>query len=219
MTPAASPVPRPSEPVKRQSPYEQQSYGFANVMDISRKTLDAHIELYKGYLTQTNAIFAMIAGAEAKAWADQVTRPRESLARRLAFEQNGVKLHELYFEQLDGDKRAQAPAAGSVATEAMDSAFGGFDKWRNDIRALGTTRGVGWVVSSWDPSVEQLANTWVDLHHLGVPAGSRIVYVVDLWEHAFWNDFGAAGRAKYVDSVLDNTDWSVVEERFGPVIT
>jgi Fe-Mn family superoxide dismutase len=219
MTPAASPAPRASEPVKRQSPYEQQSYAFASVKDISRQTLDAHIELYKGYLTQTNSIIAAITSADPKSWADQVARPRESLARRLSFEQNGVKLHELYFEQLDGETRAAAPAAGSVATEAMDSAFGGFDRWRNDIRALGATRGVGWVVSSWDPSVEQLANVWVDLHHLSVPAGSRIVYVVDLWEHAFWNDFGSAGRAKYVDKVLENTDWSVVEERFGPVIT
>ena len=79
---------------------------------------------------------------------------------------------------------------------------------------LATTRGIGWVVAAWDRSAGQLVNLWVDLHHLLLPAGHDVVFVLDLWEHAYWNDFGPKGRGAYSKFVLANTDWQVVESRF-----
>jgi len=41
------------------------------------------------------------------------------------------------------------------------------------------------------------------------------VFVLDLWEHAYLRDFGVRGREQWVETVLDNTSWKVIEERCG----
>jgi len=197
-------------------PYREQRYEFREFPagGLSARALATHLELYRGYLTQTNALLGAALGPELRRNAAAVMRPRESIARRTSFELNGVKLHEWYFEQLAGRGGVAAPASASLAMEAMDVAFGGFEPWRDDIEALATVRGIGWVVSAHDPTGGQLVNLWADLHHLLVPAGLEVVFALDLWEHAYWDDFGPRGRGQYARFVLDNTDWQVVEARF-----
>lgn len=197
-------------------PYREQRFEFREFRagGLSSRALGTHLELYRGYLAQANALLGAVLDPEPRRNAAAVMRPRESIARRTSFELNGVKLHEWYFEQLAGRGGVAAPASASVAMEAMDVAFGGFDAWRDDIESLATVRGIGWVVAAHDPTGGQLVNLWADLHHLLVPAGLEVVFVLDLWEHAYWDDFGPKGRAQYARFVLDNTDWQVVEARF-----
>jgi len=196
--------------------YREQEFQFRSFDGgLTAATLATHLELYRGYIAQTNDLFVALADPALRREAGAVTRPREAVSRRMSFELNGVKLHEWYFEQLAGSSGVRVPDSSSVAAEAMDVAFGGFDGWRADVEALATTRGIGWVVTAWDRSSGQLVNVWADLHHLLLPAGHDIVFVLDLWEHAYWNDFGPKGRGAYSKFILGNTDWQVVEARFG----
>jgi superoxide dismutase, Fe-Mn family len=195
--------------------YREQEFQFRKFEGgLSPATLATHLELYRGYLAQTNELVGALADPAVRREAGTVTRPREALSRRMSFELNGVKLHEWYFEQLAGQSGARAPDSSSVAAEAMDVGFGGFEGWRADVEALATTRGIGWVVAAWDRGAGQLVNLWADLHQLHLPAGHEIVFVLDLWEHAYWNDFGPKGRGDYSKFVLASTDWQVVEARF-----
>ena len=73
-------------------------------------------------------------------------------------------------------------------------------------------RGPGWVLAYWDAQSQRLVNGWIDLHEL--TGTESVVFVLDLWEHAYWNDFGPEGRASYVDTILQFTDWAVVARRF-----
>jgi Fe-Mn family superoxide dismutase len=204
-----------SSPPRDDQAYREQPFQFRKFeAGLSAETLATHLELYRGYLTQTNELVAALADPALRREAAAVTRPREALSRRMSFELNGVKLHEWYFEQLTGQSGARVPDSSSVAAEAMDVAFGGFEGWRADVEMLATTRGIGWVVAAWDSDAGQLVNLWADLHHLLLPAGHEIVFVLDLWEHAYWNDFGPEGRGAYSKFILANTDWQVVEARF-----
>jgi Fe-Mn family superoxide dismutase len=207
----------PAVRVPRDDPsYQEQSFAFRafGAGGLSAHALGTHVELYRGYLAETNALLGAVLVPDARRNAAATARPRESVARRTSFELNGVKLHESYFEQLAGRGGVSRPGAASVAAEAMDVCFDGHDAWREDILALATIRGVGWVVSAYDAAAGQLLNLWVDLHHLMLPAGLEIVFVLDLWEHAYWEDFGPTGRGAYARFVLDNTDWQVLEARF-----
>ena len=38
-----------------------------------------------------------------------------------------------------------------------------------------------------------------------------------MWEHAFILDYGATGKAKYLDAFFKNLNWGVVEKRFAAV--
>jgi Fe-Mn family superoxide dismutase len=64
-----------------------------------------------------------------------------------------------------------------------------------------------------DAETNRIFNTWIDLHHLAVPAAAQVIFVVDLWEHAYLLDFAPSDRGKYVECILSNTDWSVVDKR------
>lgn len=197
----------------RREAYVPVEYALERVRGLSRASIDMHINLYHAYATQANALYNTVRSGSALHGAPATTHSREGLSRRWSFEVSGVRLHEWYFEQLDGQPGQRAPAAGSVAMEFMDESFGGFDAWLADVLVLSETRGVGWVVTLLDAPAQVLSNVWVDLHQLSVPSGQQVVFALDLWEHAYWTQFGSAGRKDYVRTVLDNTDWRVVEQR------
>jgi superoxide dismutase, Fe-Mn family len=174
---------------------------------LSAPAIKAHLELYKGYVEHTDAVLRQL-DTPSPAPLPAALTPRETLARRLSFEGNGALLHELFFEQL------AAPGAGEDPTfsTALAQRYGSFDKWQEDVLELGTTRGPGWVLTCLhrDSLIE---NFWIDLHELGTPAGSAVLYAVDLWEHAYWTDYGAKGREKYMRDLLAHSNWAVAGKR------
>lgn len=178
---------------------------------LSRETLAAHVELYRGYLKQLNGLLAALQAGAGKAGDPESAQRRQAIADRYAFEANGVRLHELYFAQLGGGDTAPAPR-GALAAE-LTNAFGGIEEWRADLATVAGTRGIGWAVTAWDPDAGCLTNQWLDLHERGVPANQQIVFALDLWEHAYLADYGSAGREKYIDAVLEAVNWPVIEER------
>ena len=84
--------------------YREASFKFREFGSpgLSAPTLATHLDLYRGYLSQSNELLAAMADLSLRRSAGGVARPRESVARRLSFELDGVKLHEWYFEQLAG---------------------------------------------------------------------------------------------------------------------
>lgn len=197
--------------------YDEMTFEFAAAQAVSKEALKAHVALYGGYVMHTNQLLEALRALLTGGPPPDASCRRESLSRRLAFELNGLVLHEHLFEQMEEPTSAEGPRSDSCATQAMDHAYGGFESWRADIKLLAQTRGVGWVATFWDPDADYLINGWIDLHHLNVPAGQRLVFVLDLWEHAYGGDFGAAQRAAYVDATLAHTNWRVVERRCQPL--
>jgi Fe-Mn family superoxide dismutase len=199
---------------ERREPYAAQAFELKRPAGVSAESHGAHWALYSAYVEETNQVLATVRDGLARSERNgAAARPRETLARRLSFERNAVVLHELYFEQLCGERGQQAPSPSSVLMESMDSCFGGFGRWRDDVLDVASTRGVGWVITTWDPAASVLANVWVDLHHLSCPVGQRVIFALDLWEHAYWSDYGAKGRADFARDTVEGTRWEVVESR------
>ena len=136
---------------------------------------------------------------------------RDGLVRRYAFEQNGVFLHETFFEALGGGRGS--PAANGAFSDAVDISYGGFDTWKQDVVELGKTRGVGWVITCRSRSENRLLNVWVDDHTRGLIPGFDPVVAFDLWEHAYLLDFKPSRRPDYLQVLFDNMNWDVVESR------
>ena len=185
--------------------YEVRQFDLSGVQGLSKKAIDLHLGLYKGYVDNLNKLLE-----QAPAGGSPLVN--DGYNRRFAFEFNGVKLHELFFEQLAG-KRQAVQADGELG-KAVKQGFTDFNGWRSRIEGLAATRGVGWVMTLRERGTSRLHNFWCDLHHLHMPADSQIVFVLDVWEHAFLIDFTPAQKAEYVKTVLDNVDWAVVEKRF-----
>lgn len=186
--------------------YQVRNFDLSGVEGLSKKAIDLHLSLYKGYVENLNKLLEQVPQGKAPPGL-----ALDGYARRFAFEYNGVMLHELFFEALAGKKRQ--PEDDGTFSRSLNQGYGGFDAWKGAVENLAKTRGVGWVLTVRERGSQRLHNCWIDLHHYSVPANSDVVFVLDCWEHAFMLDFTPAQRADYAKIILQNTDWSVVESR------
>jgi superoxide dismutase, Fe-Mn family len=176
---------------------------------ISDSQLEQHFKLYEGYVKNTNLLREQTADLLSKGQGDSPTFAE--LNRRLPFEQNGMVLHEYYFDNLTPNG-AELTKGGALA-KAIDESFGSFDNYKKDLLTLAKSRGVGWVLTLQDPTNGWLGNRWVTLHQDGNIAGYRPLVVLDVWEHAWTVDYKPTERAKYLDAFFANVSWKVAESR------
>lgn len=172
---------------------------------ISKEQLDVHMTLYQGYVTNFNGLMQdrenyLKNPADSRAFSD--------LTRRIAFEYDGIRLHELYFNNLKSGAEA-----GAKFQNAAISSFGSFEEWKADFSKVLTIRGIGWGIVFFDKENNQLINTFVADHEIGHLATLNPVLVIDLWEHAFSVDFKPTEKAKYLEVIWKNIGWDAVEER------
>ncbi|MBN2206378.1 MAG: superoxide dismutase [Candidatus Aminicenantes bacterium] len=173
----------------------------------SETLLKNHFTLYQGYVANTNKVLDIMAqlAKDGKA----ATPEFAEIKRRLGWEFNGMRLHELYFENLGG--KAGLDPNGRLA-KAMAASFGSVEAWEKDFRATGAMRGIGWAVLYEDPVNGRLINFWINEHDVAHPAGCRPLLIMDVFEHAFMLDYGLK-RADYIEAFFKAVDWTAVEAR------
>ena len=185
---------------------------LSGLAGISDAQVSEHLELYGGYVKQVNALVQELSEMRA----DRAQSGKDfSLAegtRRLAYEYDGMVLHELYFSNLKPGSEAR-PSERPAVGRALAETYGSVDDWQANFNAIGGMRGIGWVILYQDPVNGRLVNQWISLHQDGIPARWKPILVMDVWEHAFMRDYKATERAKYVDAFFKNVDWTVVDQR------
>lgn len=170
--------------------------------------LKNHFTLYQGYVANTNKVAETLAAMAAEGR----TGPEYAeLRRRWGWEWNGMRLHELYFENLGG--KGTLDPAGKLG-KAIAKEFGSADAWRKEFLAVGAMRGIGWVVLYRDRVSGRLFNQWINEHDVGHLAGCDPLLVMDVFEHAFLTDYGIK-RADYLQAFWKAVRWDAVEKRLG----
>ncbi len=174
----------------------------------SDKALETHFTLYQGYVTNTNKLTDEL---KKLVDTDQATTPAfAEMKRRLGWEFNGMRLHELYFgNMVAGGKEL---ASGSPLHAKIEKDFGTFNYWQKEFQATGSMRGIGWAIMYYDKTADRLFNVWVNEHDTGHFAGATPVLIMDVFEHAFFLDYGTK-RADYIAAFMKAVDWSVADNR------
>ena len=97
---------------------------------------------------------------------------------------------------------------------ALAANFGSVERWREEFVALGKALGggSGWVLLSFQPREGTLVNQWA-ADHTHALAGGVPILALDMYEHSYHLDFGAAASA-YVDAFMANIDWAPVYARY-----
>ena len=176
---------------------------------LSDEQLAVHRKLYEGYVANTNQIRRELDAMRAAGQTGSLAFAE--LSRRLPFENDGMVLHELYFENL---KPGGAPIPrGGAFDRRVEERFGSAEAYLADLKALAKLRGVGWVLTLQDPGTGWVENRWVTLHQDGNVAGYRVLLALDVWEHAWSVDYLPNERAKYLDAVFPARDFEAVETR------
>jgi Fe-Mn family superoxide dismutase len=178
---------------------------------ISDKTLAIHHDkLYAGYVTKKNEIAGklepLMKGGDVST-ANQSYSELRGLKDGETFAVNGVYLHEWYFDVLGGDGAATGPLA-----EALAGDFGSIENFINYFSACGMAAR-GWVVLAWDTHDQALRVYTGDAHNQGGVWGCLPVLVLDVYEHAYFIDYGSDRKA-YIADFWKNLNWAKANELF-----
>ncbi len=188
--------------------YTAKDYGkLIGVKGLSEQLLKNHFTLYQGYVANTNKVIDTL-NAMLKEGKSAAPESAE-LRRRLGWEFDGMRLHELYFENLGGT--APLNKDGKLGKK-MAEGFGSVETWEKEFRAVGAMRGIGWAILYQDNTNGNLINFWINEHDTGHPSGCAPLLVLDVFEHAFMIDYGLK-RADYIEAFFKNVDWVAVESR------
>lgn len=183
--------------------------GIANLSD---QLLKNHFSLYEGYVKNTNRLDETLVGLKK---ANKYDTPEYAeLNRRFGWEFNGMRMHELYFENLTKDQKSLSPQ--SSFWHAVEKEFGTFDNWQKDFTSLSAIRGIGWVILYYDQKEKRLFNVWVNEHDTGHFVGAVPLIVMDVFEHAYMLDYGVK-KADYIAAFMNLIAWKIVVNRFESV--
>src|SRR6187401_2727085 len=93
-------------------PYRPRDFStLVGLRNIPDPLVHAHLKLYEGYVRNTNLLTDRLKEAEAG------TPEWSEMSRRIGFEVNGMRLHELYFDNLSSQ--------GSIPSTAVSEGVGG----------------------------------------------------------------------------------------------
>ncbi len=168
---------------------------------ISEKQIKLHHDRhYASYVKGKNKI-------EAKLSQGHLEGIRE-LKKAESHNASGMVLHETYFGHLGGKGREPK---GKLMKKIKED-FGSYERWKKEFMVCaGAAR--GWALLCYDWSDHKLHNYLVDFHDEGAVWNAAPIMALDLWEHAYYLDYGP-DKKKYIEAFFKNLDWKVVEEKF-----
>jgi Fe-Mn family superoxide dismutase len=179
----------------------------ARLEGLSERMMRSHWENnYGGSVRTLAAVRRQL--ADALASPDTPAWLYNDLKREHLLRTGSVVLHEYYFDNLGGNGQA-----GADLRKVLGDAFGSFDAWETEFRriATGLGGGSGWVMMGFNAHTRQLENYWLGDHAHG-PAATLPLLVLDMYEHSYQMDFGAA-VARYIDAFFRNVQWDAVAAR------
>jgi len=130
------------------------------------------------------------------------------LKRQELIRTGSIVLHEHYFANLGGNGKADGNAK-----KLIEKWFGSYENWEAEFKRTGNalSGGSGWTVLGFNQHTKELHNYW-SYDHMTNPPFTIPLLVLDMYEHAYQMDYGAAA-AKYVDAFMTNVNWDEVNRR------
>jgi Fe-Mn family superoxide dismutase len=188
--------------------YTPKDYSqLKGLVGITDEQILAHLDLYKGYVRRVNSMLKTLQELDpgSQAWQEE--------RRRLGWEFNGMRLHEVYFDQL---MKGSGGASGKQKiTSVLSPVFKNFDEWVKELKSAAVIPGIGWVAGYLDKLTGQMITVWVNEHDQGHLAGLQLVFILDVFEHAYGRYLPFTERKKYVEDYFENVNWDIVAQRLG----
>lgn len=175
-----------------------------NVQGFNTALIQTHLKLYQGYVNNTNLLLKKLQKVDPQSY------EYGALKRRFGWEFDGMKLHELFFEELSSDGSIDR---NFLIVKSLEKQFGSFEKWKKDFISTGLIRGIGWVCLYFDSQKNLFINEWVNEHDTGHLVNCNPLLILDVWEHAYISQF-ELNRTEYFDVFFKNLNWQIIENRY-----
>ncbi len=194
--------------------YEEKKFTIPDLEGLSPVSIEQHLALYAGYVKNFNSMTTLV--GDLMKDSEKNAHAISEILRRRPFEFDGMRLHEYYFEQFEN--AAKTLNAESELGAAITAQYGGnSDSCIMEITQVAMMRGPGWSILYFDPQAKQFLVGFSEQQHQGHFISLPVILALDVWEHTYILDYGASGKAKYVDAFFKNINWSVAEERFAKI--
>jgi len=181
------------------------------LLGISEKTISIHHDkLYDGYVKKWQEIQGKLRNAD-KLAANATFSDLRELKLEEGFAANAVLLHEAYFDILGGNGEPKGEIVNIIVRD-----FGSFGAWQEEFKALGLCSR-GWVILAYDFNDGKLHNYLADIHNQGGIWGTAPVLVLDVYEHAYFIDYGS-DRKSYIEAFFKNLNWDAINKKFDKAI-
>lgn len=197
--------------------YQAKSLPFSkNLEGISDRTLEIHHDkLYVGYVNKMQEVGTRLGelAADPEVAGNQTYSELRALRNGETFATNGVYLHEYYFNSLGGE--GEVPE--NALTKAITEKWGSVEQFIKFFTASGMAMR-GWVVLAWDTQLERLKVYGCDAHNHGGVWGAMPIIVLDVYEHAYYLDYGS-DRGAYIADFWKNMNWDAANSLFEKAIS
>lgn len=184
-----------------------KKFDFSSIKGISANQLEQHYKLYDGYVKRVNQIWNILDQTSDFNDPNTTFSDIRSLKLGESYALDGVKLHELYFENLTG---LNTIPHGPVL-ELINRDYGSFERFIKRLKDVALAMR-GWAILAIDNTDNKLHIFGLDAHDVGAIWMACPILALDVYEHAYMIDFGI-DRKKYIDIFIKNIDWNVVNNR------
>jgi len=180
---------------------------FKELRDISQRTIENHWgKLYQGYVKKWQEIQNKLEKVDLPS-ANATFSELRALKVEETFATNAVILHEAYFDILGGEGMPE----GEII-KAIERDFNSFEGWLEEFKALGLASR-GWVILAYDFNEGRLKNYIADAHNLYGIWGAAPIVVLDVYEHAYFIDFGT-DKKSYIETFFQNLNWQAINKKY-----
>ena len=179
---------------------------------IDKQTMEIHHgKHHNAYVTNLNAALEKHPELQSKSVDDLLkninTVPED--IRTAVRNNGGGHVNHSMFWQIMGPNGGGAPT-GAIA-DAINGAFGGFDKFKEEVKKAAVGRfgsGWAWVIDNGGKLVvESSANQDSPLME-----GKKAIFGVDVWEHAYYLKYQNR-RPDYIDAWWNVVNWAEINKR------
>ena len=182
-------------------------FDAAKLTGISEKLVTSHHDNnYVGAVKALNVVEARLAAMMKDK--DLPAYLYGDLKRQELIRTGSIVLHEKYFANLGGNGKADGGALKTIKNW-----WGSYEAWEAEFKRTGNalSGGSGWTVFAYNCHTKEFHNYWSSDHATNAPFTVPLL-VLDMYEHAYQMDYGAAA-GKYVDAFMTNVNWEEVNKR------
>ena len=187
-----------------------KNFNITDIKGLTENQVNQHLKLYNGYITKVNEISKASKDPETYTGSNPTYSAMRALKQGETFALNGVKLHELYFENLSCDADCSFKKDSKIAT-IIEEQFCGYESFLAYLKQVALSVR-GWAVVAIDDVTNRLRVLGLDAHDVGAIFGATPLLVIDVYEHAYFINYGT-DRAAYLDSIFKSINWNVIDCR------
>ena len=179
---------------------------------IDKMTMEIHHgKHHQAYVTNLNAALDKHPELQSKSIEDllkSINTVPEDIRTAVRNNGGGHANHSMFW-QVMGPNAGGAPT-GAIA-DAITGSFGGFDKFKEEVKKAGVGRfgsGWAWVIDQGGKlAIESSANQDSPLME-----GKKVVFGVDVWEHAYYLKYQNR-RPDYITAWWNVVNWAEINKR------